>query len=71
MDHAGNIHISNHARLIALDPVAAAGDISIRNGVIQAISRRDDVYAPAEAHLDQFVHQLLTQGVPRGFGVER
>ena len=71
MDHAGNIHISNHARLVALDPVAAAGEISIRHGVIQAVSRRDDVYAPDEAHLDQFLHRLLTQGVPPGFEVER
>lgn len=70
MDHAGNIHISNHARLIALDPVAAAGEISIRDGVIQAVSRRDDVYGPEEAHLNQFLHRLLTQGVPPGFVVE-
>lgn len=70
MDHAGNIHISNHARLIAMDPVAAAGEISIRDGVVEAVSRRDDVYAPEEAHLNQFVHRLLTQGVPRGFEVE-
>jgi hypothetical protein len=71
MDHDGNIHISNHARLIALHPVAAAGEIAIRDGVVQAVSRHDDVYAPDEAHLDQFLHQLQTQGVPPGFVVER
>lgn len=70
MDHSGNIHISNHVRLIVVEPVAAAGEISIRDGVIQAISRRDDVYAPDEAHLEQFMHRLLTQGVPPGFQVE-
>ncbi len=70
MDHAGNIHISNHVRLIAKDPVAAAGEIAILDGVIHAVSRRDDVYAPDEAHLDQFLHRLLTQGVPPGFKVD-
>jgi hypothetical protein len=70
MDHAGNIHISNHARLIALDPVAAAGEIAIVDGVIQAVSRRDDVYAPDKAHLDQFLHRLRTQGVPPGFKID-
>ncbi|WLI16606.1 hypothetical protein [Pseudomonas wuhanensis] len=71
MDAQGLIYISNeqtrgkfhHSSFFAGQPVAAAGDIGIENGVITAISRKSGHYRPTLEQLNQVVQQLADQNV--------
>jgi hypothetical protein len=71
MDEYGNIYASkmqavgefHHSSFLAGKPVAAAGEISIENGVVKEITRRSGHYMPSEKHLNQFVTELRSQGV--------
>jgi hypothetical protein len=71
MDAQGSIYISNeqtrgkfhHSSFLAGQPVAAAGDIRIENGVITAISRKSGHYRPTLEQLNQVVQQLADQNV--------
>jgi hypothetical protein len=70
MDDAGGIYISNyqavgkfhHSSLLAGKPVAAAGEISIKDGVIQSITMKSGHYRPGKKFLDQFLNELREQG---------
>jgi len=79
MDHDGNLFLSNkagiadfqHTSFLAGQPVAAAGDIRVENGVIKEISRSSGHYRPSEELLDQVVDRLLSDGVPPDFEVRK
>lgn len=71
MDAQGSIYISNeqtkgkfhHTSFFAGQPVAAAGDIRIEDGIITAISRKSGHYHPTPEQLNQVVQQLADQDV--------
>ena len=71
MDGEGNIYASmhhsygrfHHSSLVAGEPVAAAGEITVENGVLTAISRKSGHYRPSEALLDQVLELLKRRGV--------
>jgi len=71
MDAQGTIYVSNeqtrgkfhHSSFLAGQPVAAAGDIAIDNGVITAISRKSGHYRPTHEQLNQVVQQLADQNI--------
>jgi hypothetical protein len=71
MDVYGNIYASksqavgkfHHSSFLAGKPVAAAGEISVKDGVIESVSRKSGHYWPDEEHLAQFMEELEHQGV--------
>ena len=70
MDPAGSIYLSNDRRPAAYDPVAAAGEIHVEDGVVKEVSRESALYRPDEQHLDAFVHALVSGGVPPTFRID-
>ena len=74
MDEYGDVFVSktqavgkfHHSSFLAGKPVAAAGEISVKNGVVKEITRRSGHYMPEEKHLNQFVHRLESSGVETG-----
>jgi hypothetical protein len=74
MDEYGDVFASktqalgefHHSSFLAGKPVAAAGEISVENGVVKEITRRSGHYMPEEKHLNQFVHKLKGDGVDTG-----
>ncbi len=71
MDDAGNIYISNyhaggkfhHSSFLAGGPVAAAGQISARNGVVKIITRKSGHYRPKKVFFEQVIKELSKRGV--------
>lgn len=71
MDEYGNIYASksqavgkfHHSSFLAGKPVAAAGEISVKDGIIESVSRKSGHYWPDEDHLAQFMEELGDQGV--------
>ena len=66
MDRLGNIYVMpidmagryNHSSLLAGNPVAAAGEIWIKNGFVNRINRKSGHYSTAVMHLTQFINEL-------------
>ncbi|MEX0731840.1 MAG: hypothetical protein WD057_13680, partial [Aquisalimonadaceae bacterium] len=78
MDHCGNIFASNyqavgkfhHTSFLAGQPVAAAGEIEVRDGEIKFVNRRSGHYQPTASQLNQVLHQLHESGVSmNGVGI--
>ena len=71
MDGNGNIFASktqtvgkfHHSSFLAGEPVASAGEITVKDGYIKAITRRSGHYQPTEAQSNQLLTQLRTNGV--------
>lgn len=55
----GYIH---HSSLIEGQPVAAAGYITVTDGVVSKINRKSGHYRPTEEMLNQFIEELRRQG---------
>lgn len=70
MDLDGNIYAGthimrrfHHSSFLSGNPVSAAGEISVKNGVIESITRKSGHYFPEEEHLSQFVSELIENGI--------
>jgi hypothetical protein len=71
MDSNGNIFFKSnpivgvfqHSSFFAGKPVAAAGEISVQNGIATLINRKSKHYLPSEEMLEQFLTQVKSQGV--------
>jgi Domain of unknown function (DUF4157) len=71
MDSNGRIFVSNyhevglfhHSSILAGKPVAAAGEIQIKNGIISYVSRSSGHYKPEAVFLNQFKSELNYRGV--------
>jgi hypothetical protein len=71
MDESGNIYAStkqvvgkfHHSSFLSGRPVAVAGEISVKNGIITSITRRSGHYTPGKSYLDQFITELERLGV--------
>ena len=71
MDEYGNIFASksqavgkfHHSSFLSGKPVSAAGEISVKDGIIESVSRKSGHYWPDEEHLAQFMKELDHQGV--------
>ena len=71
MDKNGNIFASNvqeiglfhHSSFLAGGPVAAAGEISVSNGIVKAVTLRSGHYQPPVSYLYQFLLQLRKMGI--------
>ena len=74
MDEHGNFFASkshfvgrfHHSSLLAGAPVAAAGEIEVRNGELIAISDRSGHYLPGRKFTDQAIAELQRCGVDTG-----
>ncbi|MEQ9309851.1 MAG: hypothetical protein RLN90_10380 [Balneolaceae bacterium] len=72
MDKEGRIYASNypvigefhHSSFLAGEPVAAAGEIEVKNGKILYINNESGHYKPEKYLIDQFVDELQRQGYP-------
>jgi len=70
MDKDGKMYVSNrhakdfkHSSFLSGQPVAAAGEVEVKQGEVKYISRASGHYKPEEEHHDQFVNELNSQGV--------
>jgi hypothetical protein len=70
MDEAGEIYIHtkqvgkfHHSSFLAGGPVAAAGEIKIKDGVIKFIDRSSGHYHPEPEHFDQVIEELKSRKV--------
>jgi uncharacterized Zn-binding protein involved in type VI secretion len=71
MDGDGNLYIHktqilyeiHHSSLGQGKPVAGAGEINVRNGVLQYIDNRSGHYQPSNRLFDQTIHELKDQGL--------
>jgi hypothetical protein len=71
MDELGNIYASkahpigkfHHSSFMSGQPVAAAGEIAVKNGVITSITRRSGHYQPTSYYQNQFLYELVVRGV--------
>ncbi|MCP4346294.1 MAG: hypothetical protein GY795_12305, partial [Desulfobacterales bacterium] len=71
MDDMGNIYVSNyhvsgkfhHSSFLSGRPVAAAGQISVENGIIKTITRKSGHYRPKKEFFEQFIKELGERGV--------
>jgi hypothetical protein len=78
MDHDGKMYASlynvtgkfHHSSFLAGQPVAAAGEIEVHNGVVVNVSRKSGHYRPTEAQLSQVAQNLNSHGIS-GFEVEQ
>ena len=61
----------HHSSFLAGGDVAAAGKLSVKDGVIEAMSRSSGHYMPDEIHLDQFARELSRRGVPNANQIPR
>ena len=74
MGQEGDIHMSSHkigkyhhSSLLAGQPVAAAGTMTVHDGKIEYLDSKSGHYRPTQIHMDQFLHRLLTQRVSMDF----
>lgn len=66
MDKKGNIFIHphyvigkiHHSSILAQAPVAAAGDIRVKEGIVHMINNRSGHYKPSEVFMQQFLEEL-------------
>jgi hypothetical protein len=78
MDHDGNLFASthqcigkfHHTSFLAGQPVAAAGEMEVRNGEIVEMSRRSGHYHPSKEQLTQAATHLRSLGVEPTFKLE-
>ena len=71
MDGEGGIFVSNrqryrefhHSSLLSVLPVAAAGEVEVRNGAIAFVSDNSGHYHPRPEHQQQFLNELREGGV--------
>ena len=71
MDHDGNMYAStshavgkfHHSSFLAGQPVAAAGEIEVHNGVVTVVNRKSGHYRPTESQLNQVAEHLSSLGV--------
>ena len=71
MDENGAIYASkfqepaefHHSSLLAGKPVAAAGEITVENGVLKEVTNESGHYRPPAALVNQFLQQLELEGV--------
>lgn len=71
MDEHGNLYASNyqevgklhHSSFLAGRPVAGAGEIAVRNGVPELLSRKSGHYLPSDEHQQQVRSVLAEQGI--------
>lgn len=71
MDQHGNFYASkfhqvgkfHHSSLIAGGPVAAAGEIEVKNGKLVAISDKSGHYRPKRSFTNQALHELKKRGM--------
>lgn len=78
MDHDGKMYASlytepgkfHHSSFLAGRPVAAAGEIEVRNGEVVYLSRKSGHYRPSEAQLSQVAQNLSAHGIG-GFEVDQ
>lgn len=71
MDAHGNFYASkyqavgefHHSSLVAGAPVAAAGEVEVRSGVLKAPSDKSGHYRPTRSFTNQAIDQLRTNGV--------
>lgn len=71
MDEHGNLYASKyhksgdfaHSSFLAGKPVAAAGEIEVRKGVLTAVSDRSGHYKPPSEFLDQAMKRLAEDGI--------
>jgi hypothetical protein len=71
MDEHGNFYASkyhglgefHHSSLVSGAPVAAAGEIEVRNGQLTAISDRSGHYRPSRAFTEQALDELRTNSL--------
>jgi hypothetical protein len=71
MDEDGNFYASkvqkvgefHHSSLAAGQPVAAAGELDVENGVLKTISDKSGHYQPGRAYTDQALDSLQRSGV--------
>lgn len=72
MDHQGNVYASNtpgvgqfhHSSFLGGKPVASAGELRVRDGVVEVLSDRSGHYMPTRAMTQQAVERLRAQGIP-------
>jgi hypothetical protein len=78
MDHSGNIYAStkhatgvfHHSSFLSGAPAAAAGEITVVNGVIQYMNRKTGHYKSSKNQLAQCANHLVSQGVRHRFAVD-
>jgi hypothetical protein len=78
MDHSGNMYASthhatgkfHHSSFLGGAPAAAAGELSVVNGVIQSMNRKTGHYKASKRQLAQCANHLVSQGVRRRFEVD-
>ncbi|MBI4865269.1 MAG: hypothetical protein HY815_34150, partial [Candidatus Riflebacteria bacterium] len=71
MDEQGNLFASNmhevgkfhHSSLLAGQPVSAAGELEVRNGVLRRITDQSGHYRPRLPFMEQAVNRLEQLGV--------
>ena len=69
MDKNGNIFASNkhelgkfhHSSFLAGKPVASAGELTVRNGILHEVTSRSGHYRPTSNQTQQFINNLTTQ----------
>jgi hypothetical protein len=77
MDENGNIYASkhqaagefHHSSLSAGQPVAAAGELQVENGVLQAITDGSGHYTPSREFTQQAINELHSRGIDMTFVV--
>ena len=53
----------HHSSFLAGEPVAAAGEITVDQGVVKAVTLKSGHYKPREFFMDQFSTELGRRGV--------
>jgi hypothetical protein len=79
MDSYGNLYAApehvrgsfHHSSFLAGQPVSAAGEIKVVNGVVESVSDRSGHYLPPPGFLDQALSQLASEGVDTSSIVKR
>jgi hypothetical protein len=73
MSEEGNIHASSHAigfkhhsSLLAAANTAGAGEIQVKDGLLEWISNKSGHYVPSVAHFIQTLHLLQKKGINLG-----
>ena len=55
--------IKHHSGILSGSPVLFAGEIAVKNGILQVITMRSGHYMPEEKHLRKFLQLLENKGV--------
>ncbi|WP_299248069.1 hypothetical protein [uncultured Aquimarina sp.] len=71
MDSQGNIYASkyqavgefHHSSILGGEPVAGAGEITVKNGVITEVSNRSGHYQPTQEINKQVLEQINSEGI--------